>query len=139
MEEDMIIISARLKAIRKEHKLTQQTFADKFGISQSSYSGYESGTIAPTLFFLIQVAKEYKISMDYLTGISKEKKGLQADEENELIREVTFGQVIKQCGGDEIKALEMVYNNTANQLKECMSQMNMIKKELDKRKNAPEN
>lgn len=136
MEEDMIIISARLKAIRKEQRLTQKTFADKFGISQSSYSGYESGTIAPTLFFLIQVAKEYNISMDYLTGISKEKKGLQADEENELIREVTFGQVIKQCGGDETRALEMLYNNTANQLKECMSQLDMIKTELDRRKNT---
>ena len=81
MEEINITISARLKAIRKENKMTQREFADKFKISQSSYCGYENGSTVPTLFFLIQVAQEFNISMDYLTGLSESKKGLQADED----------------------------------------------------------
>ena len=85
MEEKFIITSARLRAIRKEQKMTQREFADKFGISQSSYSAYESGTTLPTLLFLMQIAVEYNISLDYLAGLSQNKKGLQADEDEQYI------------------------------------------------------
>ena len=100
MEEINIIISARLKAIRKENKMTQREFADKFKISQSSYCGYENGSTVPTLFFLIQVAQEFHLSMDYLTGLSESKKGLQADEDYQYYTN-TFLKPIYEQGYDE--------------------------------------
>ena len=130
MDENMIIISARLKAIRKEHKLTQQAFADKFGISQSSYSGYESGTIAPTLFFLIQVAKEYNISMDYLTGISKGKEGLVEDELSNMFTDMIINPC-KQEGASKLEMMEGVYLGFQEQIRELKNQMKDFKKMID--------
>ncbi|MCH5349794.1 MAG: helix-turn-helix transcriptional regulator [Oscillospiraceae bacterium] len=87
MDEKFVQISDRLKEIRKEENLTQKAFADKMGVSQSSYSAYENGTSIPTLDFLMRLADTYDFSMDYVTGRSKNKKGLQGDRNNRFVKE----------------------------------------------------
>ena len=48
---DQIKIGAVLKDLRKERNLTQETIADKFGVSQRSVSRWETETRCPTSVF----------------------------------------------------------------------------------------
>lgn len=66
-------IGKRFKIIRKELKFTQDKLAQKLGTTHSAISAYENGkTLIPTIF-LFEFSKITNISMDYLTGKSKNK------------------------------------------------------------------
>lgn len=62
--------SERLKNTRKELNLTQKQAAEKLGISESCYGGYEQGYREPDLKTLIKICILFDVSSDYLLGIS---------------------------------------------------------------------
>jgi transcriptional regulator with XRE-family HTH domain len=62
------MLSARLIALRKEFKLTQEQLADKLHISRSGYAHYEAGDRKPAIDILILFADFYDTSLDYLMG-----------------------------------------------------------------------
>ena len=65
----MIILSGRLKQLRKEHHLTQQNVADRLGVKMRTYQYYESDTDTahrPDLETLVVLADLYGVSVDYL-------------------------------------------------------------------------
>lgn len=57
-------IGNRIKNIRKKLNLSQQQIADECMISQSTYSGYESGNYLITALVLYTICKNHKLSMD---------------------------------------------------------------------------
>ncbi len=59
----------RLKALRKESKMTQETLAKKLGYGSSTISNYESGHNQPSINDLTKIAKEFDVSLDYLLGV----------------------------------------------------------------------
>ncbi len=59
-------IAGRIKAIRKELKLTQAEFADKLKLSTSSISEMEAGNYKPTYQFFYHVGKELGVNLYYL-------------------------------------------------------------------------
>ena len=63
-----MLISERLKAARKECKLTQQQVADLSKLDRSTYSYYELGTINPSIEALKTLTAIYKVDMDWLVG-----------------------------------------------------------------------
>ena len=65
------IIGDNLKEIRKNLNLSQQDFCDKCNISQTTYSGYETGKYLITSTNLYVICKTYKISMDTICGRKK--------------------------------------------------------------------
>ena len=65
--------SERLRALRDEQ--LQTTVAQETGISRSSLSQYENG-MRPPLDALISLANYYHVSLDYLAGLSNEKKSV---------------------------------------------------------------
>lgn len=67
----------RLKEIRKEHKHTQEYIGKKFSLDRSLLSKYEKGLNLISTTFLIEYAKLYNISCDYLLGKIDEKKNLK--------------------------------------------------------------
>ncbi len=67
------IMAARLKACRKELKLTQAQVAIYCDITEKAYQNYELMTREPKLEILIRIADFYKVSLDYLTGRTDEK------------------------------------------------------------------
>ena len=131
MEDKQILISARLKAIRKEQKLTQKEFADKFQISQASYSGYEAGTNIPSLYFLMQVADEYDLSMDYLTGRSKHQLGIGYDKDNQYINDNVFQPLIDN-GNNKKTALTEMAKGLEAQMYQFDLAIKQIYKEIEK-------
>ena len=67
----MIILSERLKQLRKEHRLTQQNVADHLGVKLRTYQYYESENDRPhrpDLETLVVLADLYRVSVDYLIG-----------------------------------------------------------------------
>lgn len=71
---DKIIIGEKLKEIRTKANDTQYSTAKSIGIHQSNYSRYESGKIMITTYQIIEFAKYYKVSIDYLCGKSKKSE-----------------------------------------------------------------
>ncbi len=58
--------ASRLKAVRKDAGLTQQTVADRIGISLRNYAAYEGGEKSPELSRLPSVAKALGVSVGEL-------------------------------------------------------------------------
>ena len=57
-----------LKELRKKEHKTQQELAKYLNVSRPTYNGYELGTIKLTAETLIELAKYYHVSIDYLCG-----------------------------------------------------------------------
>ena len=68
----MKILGERLRKLRKDRKVLQQTMADELGVSLRSYQFYESGEYDPSLPNLIALADYFQVSIDYLVGRSDE-------------------------------------------------------------------
>lgn len=64
----------RLRDLREDKDLSQQQVADFLDMKQSQYSRYERGLRDVPTDILIRLAALYQISVDYILGITDEKK-----------------------------------------------------------------
>lgn len=60
----------RIRDLREDHDLTQKEMAKKLNCSQQVYSNYELGQRDIPTDILIQLSRIYKVSVDYILGIS---------------------------------------------------------------------
>lgn len=67
----MSLFSERLALARKKIGLTQQDMAEHFNITRSAYSAWEIGRNEPPFSFIFDFCRTYKISADYLIGLSE--------------------------------------------------------------------
>lgn len=64
----------RLKDLREDKDLKQSDIAEMLGIKQQNYSRYEIGAVLIPIDRLEQLAKFYDTSIDYIIGLTNEKK-----------------------------------------------------------------
>ncbi len=64
------MIGERLAEARKDHGETQADLADSLGVSLSTVRTWEQEKSAPSHEMLVVICKRYKISSDYLLGLS---------------------------------------------------------------------
>ncbi|MBR0147510.1 MAG: helix-turn-helix transcriptional regulator [Eubacterium sp.] len=64
----------RLQDLREDNDMTQAEFSEILHVSQRAYSYYETGTRQLSAEMLIRIAEYYKTSVDYLLGLTDEKK-----------------------------------------------------------------
>ncbi|MBR1752967.1 MAG: helix-turn-helix transcriptional regulator [Ruminococcus sp.] len=64
----------RLRDLREDNDMSQAQMAKLLNCSQQTYSRYESHTTEIPLESLIFLAEYYKTSVDYLLGVTNEKK-----------------------------------------------------------------
>ena len=64
----------RLKMLRKEKKFTQIKMQMLTGIDQSDYSKMERGLKSPTMENLIQFALIFNTSIDFIVGITEDRR-----------------------------------------------------------------
>ena len=69
----MYKFSERLKELRIEKQLSQKELAEKISTGQSSISAWERGEREPLAHQLIDLARVFECSVDYLLGISDVK------------------------------------------------------------------
>lgn len=60
----------RLKELRVEKNLNQVELAAAVGVSKGIISLWENGLREPGMFSLIQLAKFFDVSIDYLVGLN---------------------------------------------------------------------
>ena len=70
----MANFSERIKELRQERGLKQREMAEICGIKMRSYQGYEYGRHYPEIPGLIQIAKFFDVSTDYLLGLSDKRE-----------------------------------------------------------------
>lgn len=62
---------SRMRDLREDADLTQGEVASIIGITQSTYSAYENGSVKNIpVDALIKLCKYYHVSLDYLVGLS---------------------------------------------------------------------
>ncbi len=66
MSELLNSIGKRIKALRKNHRLTQKEFASSVNISQGNLSEMEQDKISPSYDTLISIVTHYKVSADWI-------------------------------------------------------------------------
>ena len=63
---DMKEIGKRIKEIRTEQGLSQQQFGSLLSVSQDTVSLWENGKAVQTAEFLIALAQQFDVSVDYI-------------------------------------------------------------------------
>lgn len=67
----------RLKDMRADSDLFQKDLAEYLHCRQQTYSRYETGKVEPPLEVMEKLALYYNTSVDYLMGLTEEKKPYQ--------------------------------------------------------------
>lgn len=63
----------RMRLLRNEKGMSQKEISALLGITQQSYSNYESGNREPSLSMLTTIARFHNVSVDFLLGLTDEK------------------------------------------------------------------
>ena len=65
----------RMKDLREDNDLRQSDMAKILGLAnQQAYQRYESGKVLIPLPLLIKIAQYFDVSLDYLTGLTNDKR-----------------------------------------------------------------
>ncbi len=66
----------RIRDLREDSDLTQIQCAKIAYISKNTYIRYENGEREPPLDVIINLAKHYNVSLDYIAGLTNDKRGI---------------------------------------------------------------
>ncbi|AJA47871.1 transcriptional regulator [Clostridium pasteurianum DSM 525 = ATCC 6013] len=66
--------STRLRELREENNLTQETIASLLNLTKANISKYELGKLQPSIETLKLLSNYFNVSIDYLIGITNIKK-----------------------------------------------------------------
>ncbi len=67
------MIYTRIRDLREDHDLNQTQVAEILGTTQTQYSRWERGAQEIPLHHFITLSKFYKVSLDYLAGLTNRK------------------------------------------------------------------
>ena len=70
----------RIRDLREDNDKTQQELAEYLGTSSQHYGKYELGNAEIPFERAIMLAKYYNVSLDYIAGLTNNKRGLTASE-----------------------------------------------------------
>lgn len=76
-----IVQFPRLKNLREDEQLKQEDIAKILTITQQQYSLYETGKREIPLSMCITLSKFYRVSIDYIAGLTKDKRGVGFSEQ----------------------------------------------------------
>ena len=84
------MISERLRTLRREKNISKRELVSKLPLNYSTYANYESGFREPNSEVLQMLAKHFGVSIDYLLGVSDNRKtadevAVLTDDEHEHI------------------------------------------------------
>ena len=65
----------RIRDLREDADKTQQEIANILGTSQTMYARYERGANELPIHHLITLCKYYKVSADYILGLTDKENG----------------------------------------------------------------
>lgn len=81
----------RIRDLREDEDLKQWQVAEILKTNQTQYQRYESGEREIPAHMMIELAKYYNVSLDYIAGITNDKGGLHCnyltEEEKNIIQD----------------------------------------------------
>ena len=103
------MIGENIKNLREENNYSQTALAKRLGISRSAVNAWEMGISIPSTQYVVELAKIFKVSADYILDIEKSETiniGFLKKEEKEIIntllnyfRKYRFAvDFMNQCG-----------------------------------------
>ena len=115
----------RLKELRTYEGYTQQNIADILHVQRATYAGWETGKDIMPLRQLNKIANNYKVSLDYVTGLSDNDKKMRS----KIKDEIDIATV-----SDNLKAIRKKKHLTQTDVAECLqtTQSNIHKYETGK-------
>lgn len=66
----------RIKSLRKENSSCKKEIAKYLGTKKKYYNSYEKGMVELSFVRAIALAKYYNVSLDYIAGLTNDKRGL---------------------------------------------------------------
>lgn len=93
-------LGERLKALRKEHRYTQEFLADYLNVTRPAIGNYEKGINEPPLQTLVKLADLYQISLDWLAGRTNVKYNFNLESKENRDAIIKIHEALK---GFEIK------------------------------------
>lgn len=71
MNQELFSLADRIRMIRESHDMTQSQLAKKLHITRSAVNGWEMGLSVPSTQCIVEMAKIFNISSDYLLGMER--------------------------------------------------------------------
>jgi|SRR5690625_2543018 len=112
----MLIFRERLRALREQNNFEQKDMGKKLNITASAYGFYEQGRNEPSLQTLVEIAKIFDVSTDYLLGLSNTEKIpvnyslakniVLSKDELEIIRRMKDNSFLAEISSDPEKNVE---------------------------------
>lgn len=65
------MISDKIKLLRENRKMTQAELSRKLGVTRAGVNAWEMGISVPSTTYLVELAKIFNVSTDYLLGIER--------------------------------------------------------------------
>ena len=90
----MMKLGAILAELREDRSLKQADIAEMLHLSVSSISAYETGSRLPNLEVLMEYARLFDVTADYLLGLSAEPISPSVFNE-EFAENISMGQLVK--------------------------------------------
>ncbi len=96
----------RLREIRKYNKITQKQLGNHLKITEQTVSKYETGVSEPNIEMIIEIAKFFNVTIDYLLGNDNFTKTIDS--------EVSEHISSKNISEDDILRLREILNKLEN-------------------------
>lgn len=65
------MVAERIKHLREKNNLTQSSLAKKLNVTRSSVNAWEMGISVPSTALIVDLAKLFHVSTDYLLGLNE--------------------------------------------------------------------
>ncbi len=65
------MVADRIKSLREQNGMTQAALAKKLSVTRSSVNAWEMGISVPSTTLLVEVAKLFHVSTDFLLGLQE--------------------------------------------------------------------
>ncbi len=99
----------RLRELREARGKSQKWAAKELDLKQSTLSSYEVGDREPSIITLNKLAKNYGVTVDYLTGNNEYKTGLHEDLFNsKMISSMIIDKIVRLSVEEDESFLETV-------------------------------
>lgn len=71
MSKGLFLLADKIKSMREQCGMTQAELARKLGLTRSSINGWEMGLSVPSTQYIVELAKLFGVSTDYLLGVKQ--------------------------------------------------------------------
>ena len=105
----------RIKDLREDEDLRQEDIAKKLNMHKTTYCRYEQGISTPPLDIAVLIANYYKVSLDYIAGLTNDKGGLHKNTtaEQDILRKYNELSDIRK--GRVLQLLDMLSEEQQNE------------------------